>query len=72
MGIHASDNLSHLAHQENEPFVPDHYDYDEYVIVENYKIIGNYGHNWNAARTDFLTMFNVQKRKVKLMGRVFN
>lgn len=77
MGIHASDNLSHLAHQSAEPSVPNHYDYDEYVIVD-----GNNGERiavfslgqdmWDKARKRFLKLFVAEKRAVKLIGRVFN
>lgn len=83
MGIHAADNLSDLAHQESEPYVPEHYDYDEYVIMERVERNGRgsiavieryYGHRsaWRDARIQFLHMFNVEKRKVLLVGRVFN
>lgn len=75
MGIHAADNLSHLAHQSEEPRVPDHYDYDEYVIVENGKNINSFRIEtgmWTQARSRFLHLFVVEKRAVKLIGRVFN
>ena len=81
MGIHAADNLSHLAYDATEPYVPDHYDYDEYVIMELsepntrdamwLKIGGSYKY-WQDARADFIKMFTQEHRKVKLVGRVFN
>jgi hypothetical protein len=81
MGIHASDNLSHLAHQAEEPNVPDYYDYDEFVIAEVRASDGvtvmilSFGlgrDNWDLARTEFLRLFVEEKRAVKLLGRVFN
>ena len=82
MGIHASDNLSHLAHQEAEPNAPGFYDYDEYTIIE---LVRDGKHErrlqvatfagmcdmWEKARQEFLRLFNA-KRPVKLYGRVFN
>lgn len=79
MGIHAADNLSHLVHDPTEPYVPDHYDYDDYVIREwmgtgrngYFKQVGGAYKYWEDARTDFIRMF-AEHRKVKLIGRVYN
>jgi hypothetical protein len=77
MGIFALDNISHLAHQTLEPRVEEHYDYDEYAIYENGRIIATFGagaiqNAWGMARNKFLRLFCIEKRAVKLFGRVFN
>jgi hypothetical protein len=80
MGIHASDNVSHLANRTEEPRVPDHYDYDEYAILETRTdgctvqiITFDIGPDmWDRARKEFLRLFIEEKRAVKLLGRVFN
>lgn len=80
MGIHARDNVSAYAHQEVEPDVPDHYSYDQYVIVDTvtnvvmqtFDMGSHHGAMWNAARKRFLHLYNVDKRPVRLVGQVFN
>jgi hypothetical protein len=81
VGLHAVDNLSHLAHQEKEPEVEDRYTYDEFVIVAKNGPVGTqltvetyYGDvtAWEVARKHFLRLFNEQKKPVVLLGRVFN
>lgn len=77
MGIHALDNLSHLAYDATEPYEPDQYDYDEYAISEYdanlriWRIILRFVY-WQDARTEFIKLFVEQHRKVRLIGRVFN
>lgn len=80
MSILTADVVSHYAHQDNEPtpYIENHYGYkyDEYVIVENDNIISMYtpaihGDMWLDARAKFLYLFNIEKRAVKLVGRVF-
>lgn len=80
MAIHATDNLSHLAYQVREPEVPGHYDYDDYVIMEQQKngswqMVGREytgRGSWGRARHSFLKFYNEDHRKVRLMGRVYN
>lgn len=77
MGIHAVDTLSHLAYDATEPHVPDQYDYDEYAVSEYdaslriWKIILRFQY-WQDARTEFINLFVEERRKVRLIGRVFN
>lgn len=81
VGIHAADNLSHLAHSSKEPYVKGLYDYDEFVIYESeseelgeaiWVKIGDSYKDWDAARQEFIDLFVEKKRNVKLVGRVFN
>jgi hypothetical protein len=77
MGIHATNNLSHLAYDATVPYEPEMYDYDDYIISEYdthlriWRLILRFDY-WEDARREFIDLFTKQHRKVRLSGRVFN